>query len=279
MTNHSYNLTNATQVIYSNNTWDYSSLKEAVADGRGVWVVVDETAANNNAATIYVGEKLDTSTALTVTSAAKAQVSDAEFSADKATANIDVTYARGTNEDTLTYTANDPNSVIQVNTEEAVTGFGKTVASATDTVYGYPDPNPSRTVVVWNEAGTAHVTYYVVLDWYELSDVDDLATVYFGNNNTSLPNWHSTAAFAIADPVSVKLNDESTKITVTAKDPNATVEIGRGSDAALAEADLTKTNTIEVKDDTSLSGGYVLIKITAENGTVGYYAYQIGDNT
>ncbi len=279
MTTHSYNLTNATQVIYSNNTWDYSSLKEAVADGRGVWVVVDETAANNNAATIYVGEKLDTSTALTVTSAAKAQVSDAEFSADKATANIDVTYARGTNEDTLTYTANDPNSVIQVNTEEAVTGFGKTVASATDTVYGYPDPNPSRTVVVWNEAGTAHVTYYVVLDWYELSDVDDLATVYFGNNNTSLPNWHSTAAFAIADPVSVKLNDESTKITVTAKDPNATVEIGRGSDAALAEADLTKTNTIEVKDDTSLSGGYVLIKITAENGTVGYYAYQIGDNT
>ncbi|MDR3905863.1 MAG: hypothetical protein Q3X66_05380, partial [Evtepia sp.] len=61
-----------------------------------------------------------------------------------------------------------------------------------------------------------------------------------------------------------------------ATDSNATVAIGRGTTVDLAVADLTETDTIELSNTTDLSGGYVLIRITSEDGNnVSYYAYQI----
>ncbi|MFQ7140220.1 hypothetical protein, partial [Evtepia sp.] len=174
----SYTVNSATTFITLDGTevyYDLDTLEDALNDDTtgtiGVWVVDNRFDGNYNvASTVYVGTKLDTSTALTVDSNVDAEVSDATFTSDN-TATINVSYERGTTQDTLTYTANDANSVIKVNEEDPVTGTfttnGANAAFVKDTVYGqYPDNvNPSRTVVVWNEAGTAKVTYTIALNW------------------------------------------------------------------------------------------------------------------
>ena len=174
----SYTVNSATTFITLDGTevyYDLDTLEDALNDDTtgtiGVWVVDNRFDGNYNvASTVYVGTKLDTSTALTVDSNVDAEVSDATFTSDN-TATINVSYERGTTQDTLTYTANDANSVIKVNEKDPVTGTfttnGANAAFDKDTVYGqYPDNvNPSRTVVVWNEAGTAKVTYTIALNW------------------------------------------------------------------------------------------------------------------
>lgn len=274
MTDTSYNLTNATQIIYSDKAYEYADLEEAIADGCGVWVVDADDSIANNATTIYVGTKLDDRTALNVTSATGGTVGDAEFAANNETATIEVDYAKGITQDTLTYTASDANSVLIVNGGTPVSNpTGTAAASSTDAVYSN---NSSREVVVWNEAGTDSVTYTIVLNWYDLGTDATLATVYLGNNNTTLPGWHSTAEYAVQYPQSLTISADSVVMTVTPTDSNATVAIGRGTTVDLAVADLTETDTIELSNTTDLSGGYVLIRITSEDGNnVSYYAYQI----
>ena len=120
------------------------------------------------------------------------------------------------------------------------------------------------------------MTYTIVLNWYDLGTDATLATVYLGNNNTTLPGWHSTAEYAVQYPQSLTISADSVVMTVTPTDSNATVAIGRGTTVDLAVADLTETDTIELSNTTDLSGGYVLIRITSEDGNnVSYYAYQI----
>ncbi len=270
-----YNLTNATQVIYNGNvTYTIENLDDAIEEGMGIWVVDDDDDINHNATAIYIGTKLDDRTALNVTSVAGGTVGDAEFAANNETATIEVDYAKGITQDTLTYTASDANSVLIVNGGTPVSNpTGTAAASSTDAVYSN---NSSREVVVWNEAGTDSVTYTIVLNWYDLGTDATLDTVYLGNNNTTLPNWHSTAAKAVADPQGMKVVADSVEMKVTATDSNATVAIGRGTTVDLAVADLTETDTIELSNTTDLSGGYVLIRITSEDGNnVSYYAYQI----
>ena len=270
-----YNLTNATQVIYNGNvTYTIENLDDAIEAGMGIWVVDDDDDINHNATAIYIGTKLDDHTALNVTSATGGTVGDAEFAANNETATIEVDYAKGITQDTLTYTASDANSVLIVNGGTPVSNpTGTAAASSTDAVYSN---NSSREVVVWNEAGTDSVTYTIVLNWYDLGTDATLDTVYLGNNNTTLPNWHSTAAKAVADPQGMKVVADSVEMKVTATDSNATVAIGRGTTVDLAVDDLTETDTIELSNTTDLSGGYVLIRITSEDGNnVSYYAYQI----
>ena len=277
----SYTVNSATTFITLDGTevyYDLDTLEDALNDDTtgtiGVWVVDNRFDGNYNvASTVYVGTKLDTSTALTVDSNVDAEVSDATFTSDN-TATIEVDYAKGITQDTLTYTASDANSVLIVNGGTPVSNpTGTAAASSTDAVYSN---NPSRKVVVWNEAGTDSVTYTIVLDWYDLGTDATLDTVYLGNNNTTLPGWHSTAEYAVQYPQSLAISADSVVMTVTPTDSNATVAIGRGTTVDLAVADLTETDTIELSNTTDLSGGYVLIRITSEDGNyVSYYAYRI----
>ena len=278
----SYTVNSATTFITLDGTevyYDLDTLEDALNDDTtgtiGVWVVDNRFDGNYNvASTVYVGTKLDDRTALNVTSATGGTVGDAEFAANNETATIEVDYAKGITQDTLTYTASDANSVLIVNGGTPVSNpTGTAAASSTDAVYSN---NSSREVVVWNEAGTDSVTYTIVLNWYDLGTDATLDTVYLRNNNTTLPNWHSTAAKAVADPQGMKVVADSVEMKVTATDSNATVAIGRGTTVDLAVDDLTETDTIELSNTTDLSGGYVLIRITSEDGNnVSYYAYQI----
>ena len=112
----------------------------------GVWVVDADDSIANNATTIYVGTKLDDRTALNVTSATGGTVGDAEFAANNETATIEVDYAKGITQDTLTYTASDANSVLIVNGGTPFqTPPELPAASSTDAVYSN---NSSREVVV-----------------------------------------------------------------------------------------------------------------------------------
>ena len=69
VTNHSYNLTSATQVIYNGNvTYTIENLKAAVDAGMGIWVVDNaRDGISRNAAAIYIGTKLSSDASATVT--------------------------------------------------------------------------------------------------------------------------------------------------------------------------------------------------------------------
>ena len=62
----SYNLTDAVEVIYSDRTWTYTSVAEAVEAGCDVWVVDDSDSITNRALTIYVGTALSDDASITV---------------------------------------------------------------------------------------------------------------------------------------------------------------------------------------------------------------------
>ena len=62
----SYNLTDAVEAIYSDRTWTYTSVAEAVEAGCDVWVVDDSDSITNRALTIYVGTALSDDASITV---------------------------------------------------------------------------------------------------------------------------------------------------------------------------------------------------------------------
>ena len=262
-TDHSYNLTSATQVIYNGNvTYTIENLKDAVDAGMGIWVVDNaRDGVSRNAAAIYIGTKLDESVAL-----------DVDVAPEEGTITVDPTDAtkitfnsvKDVDKATLTYTANDANSVI-------VYADDKTALYTVDV-----DVNAKatqRTVTVWNEAGTDSETYTITLTWNVKSSNAQLASVKVDGTDVTIPSGgNATVSDALNNAVKLGAKDKFT-MTVQAKNPLATVEIGSGDTIKNAEKNLQVRDSVTVTDSTELNGGYIVIKVTAEDNTVRCYVY------
>ena len=258
MTDTSYNLTNATQIIYSDKAYEYADLEEAIVDGCGVWVVKADDSTSNNASAIYVGTKLDESVALTV----RADAEDGTIAVDPDDpTKITFNSVKDVDEATLTYTADDANSVI-------VYGGDKTALHTVPVNVAAKDSQ--RTVTVWNEAGTDSETYTITLVWNVKSNDATLSSVKVDGTDVTIPAGTST----LNDDGRVFLGPtDSFTMVVTAKDSAATVKIGSGDTLDNAAKNLEVRNEVTVTDSTARNGGFVLIEVTAENGDVMYYVY------
>ena len=263
MTDTSYNLTNATQIIYSDKAYEYADLEEAIADGCGVWVVDADDSIANNATTIYVGTKLDTSTELTVTAEDGSVAKDDNYATNNTWNFISVKDAVS---DVLTYKVADENTVVILPDNSANTGR----TSYTDNIY---DENPGREITVWNEAGTDSKTYNVKLVWIVKSSNAQLASVKVDGTDVTIPSGgNATVSDALNSAVKLGAKNKFT-MTVQAKNPLATVEIGSGDTIQNAEKNLQVRDSVTVTDSTELNGGYIVIKVTAEDNTVRCYVY------
>ena len=258
MTDTSYNLTNATQIIYSDKAYEYADLEEAIADGCGVWVVKADDSTSNNASAIYVGTKLDESVALTV----RADAEDGTIAVDPDDpTKITFNSVKDVDEATLTYTADDANSVI-------VYGGDKTALHTVPVNVAAKDSQ--RTVTVWNEAGTDSETYTITLVWNVKSNDATLSSVKVDGTDVTIPTGRND----VDDNGRVFLGQtDSFTMVVTANNSAATVKIGSGDTLANAENNLEVRNSVTVTDSTARNGGFVLIEVTAENGDVMYYVY------
>ncbi len=132
VTNHSYNLTSATQVIYNGNvTYTIENLKAAVDAGMGIWVVDNaRDGISRNAAAIYIGTKLSSDASATVT----ATYGDPAISIQNPTTSVttvnDVDGTRyvftapyGTTSASVTVDPNGTNAVAVANNNPAPSGI------------------------------------------------------------------------------------------------------------------------------------------------------------
>ncbi len=224
---------------------------------KGIWVICDDI-KTTHAAVVYVGTKLDESVALTV------DAKDGTVTYDADTKTFTVNSVKDATSDELTYIANDANSVIVYN--------GTDTKLHTVTV-NVDDTDNQRTVTVWNEAGTDSERYTVILKWNVKSSNAQLASVKVDGTDVTIPSGGSDTLEA-AEKNAVKLGAQNKfTMTVQAKNPLATVEIGSGDTIENAEKNLAERDSVTVTDTTQLNGGYVLIKVTAEDNTVRYYVY------
>ena len=103
------------------------------------------------------------------------------------------------------------------------------------------------------------------------NDSSDTYTTNFPNKATSLDD------IASADKKALNAT-ESFTLTATAKDPKATVKVVSVSELAkttieTALAAQGVTSSVEVGMGTGVNGGFVVIQVTAQNGSVAYYVY------
>ena len=162
------------------NSWRITDAKVISVDGKtteltkdvlkteGVWVVSKETKREGTALYIFVGTKLKSDAGLDVAIKATDKLTGAEqgtVTVDKTKATLITVAFDKNNKDlknaTLIYTANGALSQVKVNSETAV------FETATDDVMYL---NPSRTVVVTSEDGTATATYTIKLDWSKAAE-------------------------------------------------------------------------------------------------------------
>lgn len=241
----SYTVDNDTVIVGNNGVIDTD---------KGIWVIPGDF-KTTHADIVYVGTKLDKSVALTVTA------EDGTVTVDPTdVTKITVTSVKDDTNDVLTYTANDANSVV-------IAPSKTDLQSVTESVY---DNNPSRQVIVWNEAGTASETYTVALTWVKSSADASLKQVLV--DGTSVPLAAGRTDAKNCDPVYLDKNGEFT-LTAIANDSNATVKVGSGTTVELALGNLLNSNSVTVTDSTALNGGVVVIEVIAENGTVQHYVY------
>ena len=234
-----------------------NAVTSAVYANNGIWVNYSDNGQQLVVDVIYIGAKLDESVALTV------DAKDGTVTYDADTKTFTVNSVKDATSDVLTYTANDANSVVVAPAETAL-------YTVTETVY---DNNPSRSVTVYNEAGTDSETYTVNLKWNVKSSNAQLASVKVDGTDVTIPSGGNDTVSA-AEKSAVQLGAQNKfTMTVQAKNPLATVEIGSGDTIENAEKNLAERDSVTVTDTTQLNGGYVLIKVTAEDNTVRYYAY------
>ena len=86
--NVSYNLSYATEIIYSDKAWEYGSLEEAVENGCDVWVVDDVDNISSKAFTVYVGTALSDDDTITVATEGKDNIADIAFNNDTKTYTV-----------------------------------------------------------------------------------------------------------------------------------------------------------------------------------------------
>ena len=246
--NNSYTVDADTVIVGNNGVID---------DSKGIWVLCDDN-KTTHADVVFVGTKLDPSVALTVTAAK-----------DEGTITVDPTDAtkitfnsvKDVDKATLTYTANDANSVI-------VYAGNKTALYTVDV-----DVNAKatqRTVTVWNEAGTNAETYTITLTWNVKSSDASLDSVTVDGTEVTIPTGRTDPKMDSA----VNLGSETAfTMNVVASSDLAKVEIGSGDTLDNAVKNLSEREEISVTESTALNGGYIVIKVTAEDGTVLHYVY------
>ena len=249
--------------------------KDVYADN-GIWVAYSFDGQKNVADVIYIGEKLDESTALTVDSAVDADIVANKDSAGKIT-GYTVTYAKDVTEDTLTYTASDANSVVNGTDLDNLN-------PANAELHAFPDSvvsgNASRDVQVWNEAGTDFANYKITLNWYEVSTDDTLASVMIGGSTPSTvtkPTGGNNPTDYTNTPAVELTQKDAINMIVTATSDKSTVLIGSGDTRANAVANLAERedNTIQIGGSTQRDAQYIVIQVIAEAGNSTYYVYHI----
>ena len=231
-------------------------------DEKGVWVISDSSKAEGRAKVVYVGEKLGTSVALTVTAK------------DGTVDGLTVTSKKDAASDELTY-SNAKNATI------TAPGNNKGIGEVTETVY--PD-NTNRAVLVENEAGTASKSYNVAIVWDTKSNDATLSEIKVsadGTNPTYIDLTTVTPG-ATLDAATVKALNAQGKFTVSVKatDSKAKVEIVSVENKADATKYLAEGSSATVDMNTQPNGGYVVIRVTAEDATtVNYYVLSAGTAT
>ncbi len=239
------------------------AVNDTVYDENGIWVAYSSDGQQLVADVVYIGEKLDTSTELTVTAEDGSVAKDDNYATNNTWNFISVKDAVS---DVLTYKVADENTVVILPDNSANTGR----TSYTDNIY---DENPGREITVWNEAGTDSKTYNVKLVWIVKSSNAQLASVKVDGTDVTIPSGgNATVSDALNSAVKLGAKNKFT-MTVQAKNPLATVEIGSGDTIQNAEKNLQVRDSVTVTDSTELNGGYIVIKVTAEDNTVRCYVY------
>ncbi len=150
---HNWQITDKTVFINQKGN-EIKSLDNVVLEDHDIWVIGStEKGSYEHALVVYVGEKLDKSVALDVTVSPKEgtiTVDKDDPTQIKFTSVVDGVKA------TLTYTANDDNSVILYDGD-------KTALKSVD-VEATKGQDPKK-VTVYNEAGTEHKDYLITLEW------------------------------------------------------------------------------------------------------------------
>ena len=150
---HNWQITDKTVFINQKGN-EIKSLDNVVLEDHDIWVIGStEKGSYEHALVVYVGEKLDKSVALDVTVSAK----EGTITVDKDDpAQIKFTSVVDGVKATLTYTANDDNSVI-------LYAGDKTALKSVDVEA--TKGQDSKKVTVYNEAGTEHKDYFITLEW------------------------------------------------------------------------------------------------------------------
>ena len=218
----------------------------------GIWVVYTKGVVNT-ASAVYVGALLDTSTALNV-AAANGTVTNDGNNTFTATMDKDVAST------TMTYTANR---------FATITAPGNNVGEGIVTEM-VNNQNPSRAVSVANEEGTATVNYTVKLVWVTSSNDASLKSVKVDGTDVTIPAGRTDPK---ADSAVYLGSVAKFTLSAEANSAAAKVEIGSGDTLDNAVKNLAVRNSVEVTETTALNGGYIVIRVTAENGTVLNYVY------
>ena len=160
--NVSYNLSYATEIIYSDKAWEYGSLEEAVENGCDVWVVDDVDNISSKAFTVYVGTALSDDDTITVSATA---VADGETNniADIALENT-----------TYTVTLDDRNTEgeLTISADNRYALYTVAVGKSTETFRGdevWRGPvnlDDTITVTVYAEDGVAQETWTINVSEY-----------------------------------------------------------------------------------------------------------------
>ena len=165
--NVSYNLSYATEIIYSDKAWEYGSLKEAVENGCDVWVVDDVDGISSKAFTVYVGTALSDNANITVSAYGEANnianapalVDDNTYSVTLNDRNTAGKLSIGAANDYALYRvkvgAND--ATLYRGDELATTGLDNLKYGDTITVVAYPEDGSDS--VTW----TINVDKYVMV--------------------------------------------------------------------------------------------------------------------
>ena len=229
-----------------------SALDANVLAYDGIWVVYTKGVVNT-ASAVYVGALLDTSTALNVAAANGTVTNDGNNT-------FTATMAKDVASTTMTYTANR---------FATITAPGNNVGEGIVTEM-VNNQNPSRAVSVANEEGTATVNYTVKLVWVTSSNDASLKSVKVDGTDVTIPAGRTDPK---ADSAVYLGSVAKFTLTAEANSAAAKVEIGSGDTLDNAVKNLSVRNSVDVTETTALNGGYIVIRVTAENGTVLNYVY------
>ena len=266
--NTSYNLTSATEIIYTDNTYDYADLAEAVQDGCGVWVVDADDDISNNAATIYVGTKLSEATTISVT-------------ADNAVANkIDNTEdwqvwleSKG-DETNITIKPTSDFALYTINGGALTRGDKATPYTDLDALAsnGYDPQDDQYNVTVYNEAGTASANRTVtVTGWDKIANAVTEVTYYTNEKLDGAKDVYYTYDDAVA-------NIGKTISAGTQQHINVFVDNGKiYASAGVKVVYFTEAGSAKNADDTTVFNGANSIGVNASAGNFFSVPFNVND--